>query len=1363
MFLQNKKIVSILLIISMTLSSGSFRTFAEDVIESSIQKVTINTDKDIIEQETFNEVNKAPLKKIEEDTNDLDDNNFAEALEEVIISRDDDVVERDDNIYGLSIGRFKIVTYDKEMVLYHNDSQTKVDELKAFIDTHTAIAGWYVANFNDDFEHIVDSSRIVYSNDSLKTEIETWYQDNNMATVNKACGVIYRRYSCVPQDRGINELPSDEWEYVDDNRYLPSEYAYLNADGSEFINSMSIPVADFKIRNKVTNEIKRTKEWAVEDSNGATISFATKITKPTDLPFSHAGYGEIIYAGIALWPVFGDVEVKSFSIYGRGGGSIVLTPDMNYSDCVTEIDNLCDNSVRGFKLLYHDENEPSDMQKSDFGLHDTDFKNTTIKQLLDRFREWFFNPEYYVVYAATYGGVDYEIVYKMDNITQLPDITTDNRYPSGTSYRIEYTDTAPDVKISVQDYEALDTQFKNENNTSNIYLNIPGEASFFVQPYYTKEWNTAADGSGETYALGAAIKPEYFDANYNLVLYPIWEEVRLSQFYLNRSSQIKTVYAPKEKFNPTNLKINCSDGGSSVIEYSDDLVNAFIFEPSLDDELTVDDTKVTVTLKGRKMTDGSDASFDIPITVGNKYSIKYEENHPSGNWVIPTSRISDYYTMASDSETTINTAGTAFTQAMQVKGNTKWMIQQLASTNPTWKRLKEWNTKADGSGTRYTIGQSLTAPTTDFSNKKLTLYAIWEDVIITQFRICYKNGNAKEVASIYSYDFTTYFDTVISNIPLGYDAFYLISNNSSDTDDAIKANYDPSSSGSLTVEQLKANYNTWINAGANTNPVYGAIYKEKHFYVGYTDDGTNKSVEVETGWNNDIDLVQSKIKYSKLRGWYEILPSADYNVNNVKQSYNPDINVNLITTDKLKATFSEWNSNKIRNFAYGASVSPLKSIQVKAGTALKKNYKINETLDITGLEIVPTYNDNTTGADISYNSTDFEISPAVGTKLTLGHNNTNVTIKYGPNGYKKTCTYTLTVLDKEITSIALKDGLLTSGNLKTDYIEEQKLEPKNLCITVTYDDASTKDVNYAGNENAFSFDIGGAERNIQSYELAQSDAGNVTINYGGKTCTYPITIKAKSITSISVKSNTPNKRVYNVNDPLDVTGLMLNLNYDNGKISEMAYAGHETDFSFDPIIGTPITSTNSNITITYNTFKITYQISFVQPNTETTTTQYIRHGGGTNRGGSLVSSGAALMQNENVNNVNNANNATYLNQSLQQRIKNAPVVGNQLLVSKSLNQNTQYAWEKVSNNWLLKNNNSNSYHKGWALIENNGTFEWYHFGNDNKMTTGVYVENGKYYYFQISNDSNSGRMLTGEQVIAGRKFRFSDNGQLLGN
>ena len=601
MFLQNKKIVSILLIISMTLSSGSFRTFAEDVIESSIQKVTINTDKDIIEQETFNEVNKAPLKKIEEDTNDLDDNNFAEALEEVIISRDDDVVEQDEDIFGLSIGRFKIVTYDKEMILYHNDSQAKVDELKAFIDTHTAIAGWYVANFNDDFEHIVDSSRIVYSNDSLKTEIETWYQDNNMATVNKACGVIYRRYSCVPQDRGINELPSDEWEYVDDNRYLPSEYAYLNADGSEFINSMSIPVADFKIRNKVTNEIKRTKEWAVEDSNGATISFATKITKPTDLPFSHAGYGEIIYAGIALWPVFGDVEVKSFSIYGRGGGSIVLTPDMNYSDCVTEIDNLCDNSVRGFKLLYHDENEPSDMQKSDFGLHDTDFKNTTIKQLLDRFREWFFNPEYYVVYAATYGGVDYEIVYKMDNITQLPDITKDNRYPSGTSYRIEYTDTAPDVKISVQDYEALDTQFKNENNTSNIYLNIPGEASFFVQPYYTKEWNTAADGSGETYALGAAIKPEYFDANYNLVLYPIWEEVRLSQFYLNRSSQIKTVYAPKEKFNPTNLKINCSDGGSSVIEYSDDLVNAFIFEPSLDDELTVDDTKVTVTLKGRKI------------------------------------------------------------------------------------------------------------------------------------------------------------------------------------------------------------------------------------------------------------------------------------------------------------------------------------------------------------------------------------------------------------------------------------------------------------------------------------------------------------------------------------------------------------------------------------------------------------------------------------------------------------------------------------------------------------------------------------------------------------------------------------------
>lgn len=1355
MFLKNKKIISILLIISMTLSSASFSSFAEDIMESSIQKVTIGIDNDIIEKESYyNETNSGPLEKKEEDKNNLDENILTEDLEDIIISTDDDVAEKDDDIYSLSLGRFKIITYDKEMILYHNDSRTKLDEMKAFIDEHTAIVGWYIANFDAAFECIVDSNRIAYNNDTLKTEIETWYQDKNMATINKACGVIYRLYSYSPQYHGRNELPSDDWEYVDDMRDIPNEYAVLSADGSVFINSISIPVADFKIRNKVTNEIKRTKEWAIQDSYGATISFATKITKPTDLPFRHYGYDEILYGDITLWPVFGDIEDKNFSIYCGGLDPIVITADMNYEQCVDDIENTCSKIIKGFKLLYRDENEPSDDLKADFPYHNTESKDTTIKQLLDRFREWFFNPEEYVVYTATYGAITYTILYNMTNISQLPDITTDDRYPSGTSYELTYADSYETVKV--ENFAELNKKFKKNTDSAAVLPKIQGNFLPLPYSYRVKEWNTAVDGSGDTYALDDDILPKHFDADDRLVLYPIWEEANLSHLTLHYDSVFKTVYEVGEKIDTTNLSLDYVnyDNTNSSLEYSNDTKGIFIFEPSIDHELTVSDTKLTVTIKGKKFLDGSDASIDIPITVGNKYSIKYEENHPSGTWAIPTSRISEYYTLSSDSETTINTAGTAFTKAMQVRGSTKWMIQNTGTTTTTWKRLKEWNTKSDGTGTRYAIGQSLTAPTSDFSNKKLTLYAIWEDVVINQFRICYKNGNTKEVASIYSYDFTTYFDTVLSNMPLGYDAFYLISNNSTDADDVIKTNYDPSSAGSLTVEQLRSNYNSWVNANTTTNPIYGAIYKEKHFYIGYTDNGTNKSVELETDWNDDIDNVQSKIKYSKLRGWYEVVPTLEYNINNVKQSYDHNVNTGMITTDQLKATFSEWSSNKIRNLAYGASISPLKRIGVKTGTLLKKNYKVNETLDIAGLVIVPTYADDTIGADISYNSTDFEISPAVGTKLTLGHNNTNVTIKYGATGYKKTCTYTLTVLDKEITSIALKDGLMTSGNLKTDYIEEQKLDPKNLCITITYDDASTTDINYAGNENSFSFSIGGIERDINNYELTQSDTGNVTVSYGGKNCTYPINVKAKTLTSISVKPNTPNKRVYNDKDLLDVTGLVLSLNYDNGKINEIAYAGHEADFIFEPTIGTPITSTNSNITITYNTLKTTYQISFVQPNEATT--QIKRYGGNTSRGGSLISSGLALMQNENSTII------TYLNESLQQRIKNAPVVGDQLLVSKSLNQNIQYTWEKVSNSWLLKNNNMNNYHKGWALIENNGNFEWYHFGNDNKMTTGVYVENGKYYYFQISNDVNVGRMLTGEQEIAGHKFRFSDSGQLLG-
>jgi hypothetical protein len=44
-------------------------------------------------------------------------------------------------------------------------------------------------------------------------------------------------------------------------------------------------------------------------------------------------------------------------------------------------------------------------------------------------------------------------------------------------------------------------------------------------------------------------------------------------------------------------------------------------------------------------------------------------------------------------------------------------------TAPDGKRFKEWNTAADGKGTSYKAGATVTMP-----GNSITLYAIWEDI-----------------------------------------------------------------------------------------------------------------------------------------------------------------------------------------------------------------------------------------------------------------------------------------------------------------------------------------------------------------------------------------------------------------------------------------------------------------------------------------------------------------------------------------------------------------------------------------------------------------------------------------------------------
>lgn len=85
----------------------------------------------------------------------------------------------------------------------------------------------------------------------------------------------------------------------------------------------------------------------------------------------------------------------------------------------------------------------------------------------------------------------------------------------------------------------------------------------------------------------------------------------------------------------------------------------------------------------------------------------------------------------------------------------------------------------------------------------------------------------------------------------------------------------------------------------------------------------------------------------------------------------------------------------------------------------------------------------------------------------------------------------------------------------TQYYIGEKFNPAGLVITATYDDASTEDIAYVGNESKFTFD--------PALDAAlQTSNESVSITYGGKTTTQGVTVNARPVFTVSPSNNLAN-------------------------------------------------------------------------------------------------------------------------------------------------------------------------------------------------------------------------------------------------
>ena len=216
-----------------------------------------------------------------------------------------------------------------------------------------------------------------------------------------------------------------------------------------------------------------------------------------------------------------------------------------------------------------------------------------------------------------------------------------------------------------------------------------------------KEWNTAADGSGTGYTAGDTVT---MPAG-NLTLYAIWEVVLSSNNNLSGLKVSEGTLTPE------------FDAG--VVSYNVSVGNKVT---SIEVTATAADSKATIKINGNVAASG--VAEAISLSVGNNgiEIVVTAEDGSEKTYTITVNRAEPTkYTVTYDAN---GGKGDVPTETDKIEGETFTVADAGGLTPPEGRKFKEWNTAADGSGTGYTAGDTVTMPAGN-----LTLYAIWEVVL----------------------------------------------------------------------------------------------------------------------------------------------------------------------------------------------------------------------------------------------------------------------------------------------------------------------------------------------------------------------------------------------------------------------------------------------------------------------------------------------------------------------------------------------------------------------------------------------------------------------------------------------------------
>jgi hypothetical protein len=257
----------------------------------------------------------------------------------------------------------------------------------------------------------------------------------------------------------------------------------------------------------------------------------------------------------------------------------------------------------------------------------------------------------------------------------------------------------------------------------------------------------------------------------------------------------------------------------------------------------------------------------------------------------------------------------------------------------------------------------------------------------------------------------------------------------------------------------------------------------------------------------------------------------------------------VATTVPVKVTIG----NKTIENAFSIKVSAKKLSKLELTTYPKKLFKEGESFTMAGGKLTAYYDNDTSEVVNMTDDMIYGTAPDM-TKLDVDQ---IVYVAYG----SKVTAYTIKVESKVLSSIEIKT---TPSDL--EYIEGQDLDITGGKVTIKYDNNTSKDLDLSDS----AFTITGYNKNSVSNQT-------VTVSYTEKgvtkTTTFAVTVKAKSVTGIALKSAPTNTTVLE-GKTLSLAGGAITVNYDNGTHEDLGMDNADvTVTGFDSAVTGPQTLT----------------------------------------------------------------------------------------------------------------------------------------------------------------------------------------------